>query len=59
MSDQCIQNGRVRVKQSWLSNDWLKEIRSTAEELGYLDVWQKLVDSLVVTGNGGLAPYSR
>jgi hypothetical protein len=59
VSDVCIQNDRVTVKQSWLSNDWLKEIRSMAEELGYLDVWQKLVDSLVVAGNRGLAPYSR
>lgn len=55
----CIQNGRVTVTQSRLSNDWLKEIRSTAEELGHLDEWQKLVDSLVVAGNRGLAPYSR
>jgi hypothetical protein len=55
----CIQDGRVTVKQSWTSNDWLKEIRGTAEELGHLDEWQMLVDSLVVAGNEGLAPYSR
>lgn len=59
VSDLCIQDGRVTVKQSWLSNNWLKEIRSTAEELGHLDEWQMLVDSLVVAGNEGLAPYSR
>ena len=59
VSDMCIQDGRVTVKQSWLSNNWLKEIRSTAEELGHLDEWQMLVDSLVVAGNEGLAPYSR
>jgi hypothetical protein len=29
------------------------------EELGHLDEWQMLVDSLVVAGNEGLAPYSR
>ncbi|MGW6864625.1 hypothetical protein [Streptomyces sp. NPDC054901] len=59
VSDLCIQGGRVTVKQSWFSNSWLKEIRATAEELGKLDEWQMLVDSLVVAGNEGLAPYSR
>lgn len=59
VSDLCIQNGRVTVKQSWLSNNWLKEVRSTAEELDHLDEWQMLVDSLVVAGNEELAPYSR
>jgi hypothetical protein len=59
VSDLCIQDGRVTVKQSWLSNSWLKEIRRTVEELGELDEWQMLVDSLVVAGNEGLAPYSR
>lgn len=59
VSDLCIQDGRVTVKQSWFSDSWLKEIRTTAEELGKLDEWQMLVDSLVVAGNEGLAPYSR
>ncbi|CAM5585901.1 ATP-binding protein OS=Streptomyces fumanus OX=67302 GN=GCM10018772_50390 PE=4 SV=1 [Streptomyces fumanus] len=59
VSDLCIQDGRVTVKRSWLSNNWLKEIRRTAEEIGELDKWQVLVDSLVVAGNEGLAPYSR
>jgi len=58
-ADLCIQDGRVTVKQSWTSNDWLKEIRSTAEELGGLGEWQMLVDSMVAAGNEGLAPYSR
>jgi hypothetical protein len=59
VSELCIQNNRVTVKQSWLSNDWLKEVRSAAEDLDHLDEWQKIVDSLVVAGNRGLAPYSR
>ncbi|MCD2468600.1 ATP-binding protein [Streptomyces sp. MBT42] len=59
ISDLCIQDGRVTVKQSWLSNNWLKDVRRTAEELDELDGWQMLVDSLVVAGNEGLAPYSR
>ncbi|MEW9527375.1 hypothetical protein [Microbispora sp. NPDC049125] len=59
VSDLCIQDGRVTVKQSRLSNNWLKEVRSTAEELGHLNEWQMLVDSLVVAGNEGLAPHSR
>lgn len=59
VSDLCIQEGRVTVKRSQLSDDWLNEIRRTAEELGELGDWQMLVDSLVVAGNKGLAPYSR
>ena len=57
--DLCIQDGTVTVDQSWNTNDWLKEIRSTAEEFKLLNEWQMLVDSLVVAGNEGLAPYSR
>lgn len=59
VADLCIQVGRVTVRQSWGSNEWLKEIRSGAEQLGHLDEWQMLVDSMVVAGNEGLAPYSR
>ncbi|MEU0694786.1 hypothetical protein ABZ349_12490 [Streptomyces niveus] len=59
VSDLCIQDGHVTVKQSWFSDSWLKDIRRTAEELGKLDEWQMLVDSLVVAGNERLAPYSR
>lgn len=57
--DVCIQDGTVTVNQSRNINDWLKEVRSSAEELKLLDEWQILVDSLVVAGNEGLAPYSR
>ena len=57
--DLCIQSGRVTVAASGSLNDWLKETRNTAEELGLLGEWQVLVDSLVVAGNQGMAPYSR
>ena len=59
IKDLCIRNGKVAVTQSSLSNDWLKGIRSTAEELDRLSDWQTLVDSMVVAGNEGLAPFSR
>lgn len=59
VSDVCIQSGRVSVAASWRLNNWLKETRNTAEELGLLEEWQEFVDSLVVAGNEGLAPYSR
>jgi hypothetical protein len=59
VTDLCIQSDRVTVAASWLMNNWLKETRNTAEELGRLGEWQMLVDSLVVAGNEGLAPYSR
>ncbi|NLS11010.1 ATP-binding protein [Nesterenkonia sp. MY13] len=59
VANLCIQSGRVTVRQPWLLNDWLKETRNAAEELGRLGDWQMLVDSLVVAGNRSLAPYSR
>lgn len=59
VSDVCIQDGTVTVVESWNTNDWLKEVRSSAEKLKLLDKWQMLVDSLVVAGNEGLAPHSR
>ncbi len=59
VADLCIEDGLVTVNQSWLSNSWLKETYSAADEHGKLDDWQRLVDSLVVAGNEGLAPYSR
>jgi hypothetical protein len=58
VTDLCIQGTDVSVYQSWHSDDWLKEIRSEAEAMGHLSEWQTLVDSMVVAGNGALAPYS-
>ncbi len=55
----CTLDGQIVVNQTLLSNDWLKEVRSTAEELNGLGEWQELVDAMVVAGNEGLAPYSR
>ncbi|RSZ61228.1 ATP-binding protein [Corynebacterium hylobatis] len=59
ITELCSRNGQVVINQTWGSNDWLKEIRSTAEELDELHKWQKLVDAMVVAGNEDLAPYSR
>jgi hypothetical protein len=59
MSELCVQDDRATVKQTWTSDEWLKEVRSAAEEHGRLDQWQMLVDAMVVAGNEGLAPYSR
>lgn len=59
VADLCIQSGRVTISRSQLLNNWLKETRNAAEELHRLGEWQMLVDSLVVAGNEGLAPYSR
>lgn len=56
--DLCIRDGQVLVRQSWTSNEWLKEVRGAAEEHGTLDEWQMLVDAMVVAGNEDLAPYS-
>lgn len=59
MSELCVQDNRASVKQTWTSDEWLKDVRSVAEEHGLLDQWQMLVDAMVVAGNEGLAPYSR
>jgi hypothetical protein len=59
ITDLCTHDGEAVVNHTWLSNDWLKETRSTAEELNALGEWQWLVDAMVVAGNEGLAPYSR
>ena len=58
VADLCIQGDRVAVAQSWLSNEWLKEIRAAVEEHGTLPQWQALVDALVVAGNSDLALLS-
>lgn len=59
MTELCVQDNRASVKQTWTSDEWLKEVRNAAEEHGLLDQWQMLVDAMVVAGNEGLAPYSR
>lgn len=59
VTELCLRDGKVLITQSALSNDWLKGIRSAAEELNRLSDWQRLVDSMVVAGNEGLAPFSR
>ncbi len=59
ITELCTRDGQIAVSQTWFSNDWLKEVRATAEELNQLGEWQKLVDAMVVAGNEGLAPYSR
>lgn len=59
VSELCIQDGKVTVDRSWFLNDWLKEIRTTAEEQDSIIRWQSLVDALVVAGNSGLAAFSR
>jgi hypothetical protein len=58
VAQACEVGDQVVVKQSWSSNDWLKEIRAAVEEHGTLPEWQALVDSLVVAGNSSLAPFS-
>ena len=59
VSELCVQDNRASVKQTWTSDEWLKDVRSAAEKHGLLDQWQMLVDAMVVAGNEGLAPYSR
>lgn len=46
------------ARESWDLPDWLIEIRSIAVDVDLLNVWQEVVDALVVAGNRRLAPYS-
>lgn len=59
LTNVCVQDGKATVRQSFSSNSWLREIRQSADELGTLADWQRLVDMMVVAGNDDLAPYSR
>ena len=49
--------GRVARRTDILVG-WLIEGRSAAVDAGLLDVWQRIVDALVVAGESQLAPYS-
>jgi hypothetical protein len=44
--------------RSFLLPDWLAQVRPVAETSGRLDLWQRIVDSLVVAGDTRLAKYS-
>ena len=46
------------AKASWMVVTWLIEIRLAAISTGLGDLWQQVVDVLVVEGVGRLAPYS-
>ena len=46
------------AQRTYLLVDWLIEAQSVARDNGILDVWQQVVDALVVAGETRLAPYS-
>lgn len=54
----CLQDDKVLVSGTAVSNEWLISIRSEAERRDHLEHWQSLVDAMVVSGNSQLAPYS-
>ena len=49
--------GRVSGR-SFMLTTWLIKVRTVAVDAGLLEVWQKVVDALVVAGVRRLAPYS-
>jgi hypothetical protein len=54
----CLRDGRILISGTAMSDEWLISIRQIAEQQGYLERWQSLVDTMVVAGNSMLAPYS-
>ena len=46
------------ARGSYMLTSWLIEMRSVAADYGLMDMWQKIVDDLVVAGETRLAPYS-
>lgn len=46
------------ARASWDLSDWLTEMRSVAVDVDLSDIWQEVVDALVVAGVTQLAPYS-
>ena len=46
------------ARRSFLSTEWLIEIRPAAVDVGLLAMWQQVVDALVVEGVTRLAAYS-
>ena len=46
------------ARRTYLLPDWLIEIRAAAAAAGLRDLWERVVDALVVEGETRLAPYS-
>jgi hypothetical protein len=46
------------ARGSYSISSWLTEVRDTADALGVLDDWQRVVDALVVAGDATLSAYS-
>ncbi len=46
------------ANRTFMLTDWLIEKRSATADVGLLDMWQQIVDALVVEGVTRLAPYS-
>ena len=46
------------ANRTYLLANWLIETRAAAAAVGLSDIWQQIVDALVVEGDSRLAPYS-
>ena len=46
------------AKRTYLLPNWLIETRTTADAVGLANIWQQIVDALVVEGDSRLARYS-
>ena len=58
MAELVLARPRNIANRTYMLADWLVESRSSADAAGLLDIWQQIVDALVVEGDSHLAPYS-
>ena len=58
MAELVLAKPRNIANRTYLLANWLVETRASAAAVGLSDIWQQIVDALVVEGNSRLAPYS-
>ncbi len=56
---QLVLPNPIRIaSNTYVLANWLIEVRGAAADSGLIDMWQQIVDALVVAGEMRLAPYS-
>ena len=58
MAELVLAKPRNIANRTYLLANWLVETRASAAAVGLSDIWQQIVDALVVEGDSRLAPYS-
>ena len=58
MAELVLEKPRNIANRTYLLANWLVETRASAATVGLTDIWQQIIDALVVEGDSHLAPYS-